>query len=570
MAELKKILFHKKLTAREGSALFVLAYLTLMAGAYPFYMEQGYVDIGEAKYRFFIYCSLAAAGILGILGAVCCIQVLWQRAGRHELYLIRWENLSATDLFVILYATEIFLSYVLSDYREEALWGTEGWHIGLIPLLVLCGLYFFISRFWDGKPYIFYVYMTASASVFLLGILDRFSVYLIPLEIRDPAFISTLGNINWFCGYLSVTAPVGICRFLFWEELKEKDKKTSRREWKNQRNFPLGAGKALAGIYAAVAFTAGFCQGSSSIFLFFGALFYIILWMAVKKKSRMKNFCLLVILWAMSAQLVRILRILWPYSYNYGMDNLCVALTDSNAALLPGAAALLLLFLISRKETKAGEEDGEGFLEKAVKEIGWKTPEKAMKETGRKNLEKEVHRLMAAFLAAGFFLWLGISCMNTWKGISFFSQKSLFLLNENWGNGRGAALKAGFQMYGSMPFGKKIIGVGPDCFSAYAYSLPEVARYLRECFGSERLTNAHNELVTCLVNTGMAGTILYFGIFVSFVVRCVRKGAALTGRVAMVCIVCYLVHNLVSFAQVLNLPFVFFILGMGEREIGKL
>ena len=31
-----------------------------------------------------------------------------------------------------------------------------------------------------------------------------------------------------------------------------------------------------------------------------------------------------------------------------------------------------------------------------------------------------------------------------------------------------------------------------------------------------------------------------------------------------VCIVCYLVHNMVSFAQVLNFPFIILLLAMGE------
>ncbi|MCM1136351.1 MAG: hypothetical protein NC400_12355, partial [Clostridium sp.] len=89
---------------------------------------------------------------------------------------------------------------------------------------------------------------------------------------------------------------------------------------------------------------------------------------------------------------------------------------------------------------------------------------------------------------------------------------------------------------------------------------------LRSSFGNDRLTNAHNELLTGMINTGAAGILLYLGIFVSFVARHMKKGTGFAGRIAVVSILCYLVHNLVSFAQVLNLPFVFLILAMGERE----
>lgn len=502
-------------------------------------MEQGYVDIGEAKYRFFIYCSLAALMILGAILAGCYAIVLWKRVKRHEPYLICWENLSATDVFVLLYATEIFISYVLSDYREEALWGTEGWHIGLIPLLTLCGLYFLISRFYNGKASVWYVSMAASAAVFVLGILDRFSFYLIPLEIRQPAFISTMGNINWFCGYFTVLAPIGIYIFLFSEK-KEGNSARFLCGWRIK--------KWLGGGYALTAFMAGFCQGSSSILLFFAVLFYILLWMAVKKRVWLADWCLLVGLWCLAAQLVRAMRLLMPGRYNYDTDNWCAYLTDSNITLLIGAAAFFLFILLKKKENAWGK--------------------RAAGESEEGSRVRKVRKIMAAALITGIFLWLGLICFFTAKGVSNQSWGSHFLFDGHWGNGRGAALMAGTKMYAGMPFGKKAVGIGPDCFSVYAYSLPEVAGSLRDSFGGDRLTNAHNELLTNLVNTGIAGVILYLGIFGSFIIRRVKKGKFYS-HMAIVCILCYLTHNMVSFAQVLNLPFVFWVMAMGEADAGR-
>lgn len=532
----------KKTVLKAAGELFCSAYLLLMFGIYPFYMEKGYVDIGEAKYRFFIYCSLAAAAILGAIGLCRYIQVLRRRIREREPYLIRWENFSATDLFVALYATEIFISYVLSDYRQEALWGREGWHIGLVPLLTLCGLYFFISRLWDGKAFIWYVSMAASAAVFLLGILDRFSIYIIPLEIRQPAFISTLGNINWFCGYLTVLAPVGIYIFLFSENERNNNESYLYKE-KAKKRFAAG--------YAVIAFMAGFCQGSSSIFLFYGTLFFILLWISLEKRAWLANWSFLVCLWGLAAQLVRTMRHLLPDRYNYETDNLCGYLTDSNVTLVIGAAAFIIFLWLKKKN----HDFARG--QKAEKEA----------DVGRK--AKTARRIMALALAAGILFWLILTGFHTWKSVSDVADvtgTSPFLFDENWGNGRGAALKAGARMYAGMSFEKKLFGTGPDCFSAYAYSLPEVAGSLRENFGSERLTNAHNELFTGLINTGIMGVILYLGIFVSFIIRYAKKGDFYS-RMAIVCILCYLSHNMVSFAQVLNLPFVFLIMAMGERAM---
>lgn len=501
---------------KKAGSIFTTAYLLLIFGVYPLYMKQGYVDIGKAKYQFFIYCSLAALIILALIGGAYGIQTISKRLKCHEPYLINWDRLSVTDLFVMLYATEIFISYVFSNYREEALWGTEGWYIGLVFLLTLCGLYFFLSRFWDGKKTVWYVGLTISGITFVLGVLDRFSIYLIPIEIRQPTFISTLGNINWLCGYISVLAPVGICLFLFQEKKR-----------------------GIYGVYTVIAFMAGFCQGGNSIFLFFGALFYIVLWISIKKREWFVNYFLLISLWGFSAQLVRILRFMMPYGYNYEKDGLCARLTDSNITLLVGVAALFIYIYLCFKKKGNINERG----------------------------QRAIHRIMAALLIGGILCWLILLGINTWFGIPGLEHIEGFVLNEEWGNGRGAAILSGIQMFRKMPFIHKLFGEGPDCFSAYAYSLSEVASFLRNYFGDSRLTNAHNELLTGLINTGILGVCFFVGILISFVKECMKKGEKNPEfYLFATCVVCYFAHNMVSFAQVLNLSFLFLILGMGEGK----
>lgn len=512
---------------KKVGSLFTTAYLLLIFGVYPFYMNQGYVDIGKAKFQFLLYSSLATIGILTATGVMLAVQSICCKLKKHETCLINWDCLSVTDLFVIMYAAEVFVSYTCSEYREEALWGAEGWYMGLVLQLALCALYFFISRLWDGEELIWYISVAVSGVVFIIGILDRFSVYLIPLEVRQPAFISTLGNINWFCGYFSVLAPVGICKFLFQGQNDKGENGSSY------------CGKWIYGSYTVIAFIAGFCQGSSSIFLFYGALFYVLLWIAVRKKEWLKDYFLLLSLWGFSAQLVRIMRTVMPDKYNYDTDNLCGYLTDSGITLFVGIAALAVYVFLH------------------IKKCG---------SVNDKN-RKIIHGIMAGLLAGSVIFWLAVSVINTRVGISGLEHMGGFLLNDAWGNGRGAAISVGFQMYRELPVFHKIFGAGPDCFAAYAYSLPEVAAKLRDVFGNSRLTNAHNELLTGLINTGVLGVCLYVGIFLSFLLRCMKKGKTdFCFYVFAVSIICYFVHNIISFANVLNLPFLFFILGMGEAK----
>ena len=123
---------------KKTANLFTTAYLLLMFCVYPFYIERGYENIGEAKNRFFLMSSIAAFGILGVLAVLQLLKALREIHRQKRAYLIDWDQVSSTDLFVLLYAVTVFLSYVLTDYREEALWGTEGWYMGCVPLLLLC------------------------------------------------------------------------------------------------------------------------------------------------------------------------------------------------------------------------------------------------------------------------------------------------------------------------------------------------------------------------------------------------------------------------------------------------
>ena len=195
---------------QKAAKYFSTAYILLMFCIYPFYMENGYYNIGEAKMHFFLRVSLAAFIVLTVLYFVLLVKGVWARRQERQAYLIDWEQISAVDLLMLVYATVLFLSYVFSANKEEALWGAEGWYMGLIPQLLLCALYFLISRLWTGSEKVLYPVMMATAVVFVLGICNRFSYYPIVVKGAQPDFISTLGNINWFCGFLSVVVPLAL------------------------------------------------------------------------------------------------------------------------------------------------------------------------------------------------------------------------------------------------------------------------------------------------------------------------------------------------------------------------
>lgn len=131
----------------------------------------------------------------------------------------------------------------------------------------------------------------------------------------------------------------------------------------------------------------------------------------------------------------------------------------------------------------------------------------------------------------------------------------------------------GIRIFQELPLSQKLFGAGPDCFSACAYSIPELTVYLYENFGTSRLTNAHNELITTLVNTGITGVILYYTMMAVFIRRCMNRAKEDPAfYIPAACVIGYLIHNLISFSQVLSFPYVFLLMGMEramERRLDK-
>ena len=118
-------------------------------------------------------------------------------------------------------------------------------------------------------------------------------------------------------------------------------------------------------------------------------------------------------------------------------------------------------------------------------------------------------------------------------------------------------------MYGQESLRHKLFGVGPDCFNSYVTAYhSEEAQLL---WGEKLLTNAHNEWLNILINTGLFGVAAYVGIFVSAACR-FMKGASenpmLAGATAA--IVSYMAYNFFCYQQVLCTPFIFILIGIGE------
>ena len=230
--------------------IVISVYLFVILAVLPLY-NRGYAQIGTDKENFFIKTMTYAGKCLLPVFVLWLILRLIVAKQKQELPEFRtipksiWQALNTTDKFAALYWIAVVMSYVFTRYREEALWGTASWRMGMWTQLGAVIVYFMTSRMWQRNDWIVILTLPVSTIVFFLGYMNKFGLCLVDKEIINSSFISTVGNINWYCGYL-VTVLFGGVYLLWWMG--------SEITWK----------RALLMGYVTIGFASLVTQGSSS------------------------------------------------------------------------------------------------------------------------------------------------------------------------------------------------------------------------------------------------------------------------------------------------------------------
>ena len=506
-------------------------YLILIIAVMPFYNEEGYAHIGTDKATFFRTVSVNGAKVVLPLLAVWLILLVAEKIQKKEKFQVK---LSVTDGFALLYVFSLILSYLCSDYKTDALWGAVGWYMGFVPQMILLAIYFLVSRCWKPRKWIFGLFLPVSAVVFLLGILSRFGVYPGKLKFISSGFISTIGNINWYCGYLVSVFFVGY--FLLWISPKPQNKREL-------------SGQILLILYAVIGFASLVTQGSMSGLPALAVVLVVTFCLSAQNQRRMQMFGLLLLTLSAGCLIMLLLRICLPERFNYE-ETATDLLTYSILPLIMVAVALFFYGLM----IYAGKKE--------------KYPVKAMKVAAK---------ALAILCPVLLCTVIGMIIANTKHpgSLGVLSENPLFTFNAAWGSNRGGTWTIGIRCFGEQSFLHKLIGVGPDCMSAYLYnggseSLVEAARTQ---FGELTLTNAHCEWLTVLVNTGILGLVGFAGMMVSAIVRFLKAGMETLKKESLIagacglCLLAYTVNNSFSFQQSMGVATIFVILGMGERHI---
>lgn len=204
-------------------------YLLILFLVLPLYAPSGYVGLWDAKVRLYVVFSVLFCAWFLIRGLISWILSLHRKplqtasrqknrsdfegtnagciAGSGTLCLRLWR------LFILLLITSLLLSSLLSGSFADAWSGADGWMMGFLvqALSLFFAFLFSFPISGDGeharKFGTYCLYAGAGITIFL-GIANRFRFYPFSYMGIDYTYLSTLGNIDWFCGYLSVVVPI--------------------------------------------------------------------------------------------------------------------------------------------------------------------------------------------------------------------------------------------------------------------------------------------------------------------------------------------------------------------------
>lgn len=263
-------IFGKDINGKRGGAaagpdaaggIVLTLFLCILIPAVSFYAPTGYQDLGEMKFR----CFRAVSAVFALLLMPLVIQRAKEAFGEHRKG--RRPFLPA-DAAAGACALLLIVSWLLAADRRESFWGTVGWRMGAFTQLMGFFIYFCCRLISVRTRWILMSAELTAFVVFLFAVLNRLGIYPLPYMGVSPDFLTTIGNADWYAGYLAVFLPV-FAADLIGSFVPSGNSRTQEDPKKEE------AGETCRRLFVLLGFTTGLCsvatQGTASCFLSLGA-----------------------------------------------------------------------------------------------------------------------------------------------------------------------------------------------------------------------------------------------------------------------------------------------------------
>ena len=527
----------------EGAAALAVI---MMLAIFPLYFQNNYIDMSNAKLNFFRVCSIGLVLAAVVFQGMDRLQQYKEgmqkknkkrnvqaksqdkpQLGKGEAFRAWLSGLSVTTWFAVIFVVGILVATFFSVNPKESFLGLEGRKLGAITWLLCIAFYGLVGQYFKCRKWITWVFLIPNMLVCLLAILNFWSVD--PLGMYENLaadqhgmFISTIGNVNACAGYLCMVVPVGMALYTL---VKDKYLKIG------------------CSAYLVLGFCAGYCAHSDSWILGLATGFLVLLWFSMRDNEHMQKFLEVSAIFWISSLLVKVMVLVAKAKEFAGSMYLGLNVDRLiNGIMLNGYVLAL-----------------EGILIAGLLFFVWNR-RKSGKELPYRMMRRIIFIAIAVFIVAAVVIFAVANLhKGTWEGA--LSALERLRLQDSWGSGRGYIWKITVESWFKLPLWQKLTGYGVNCYHMFinTYGGAEVLEF----FGGAQLVDAHNELLQILATMGILGTVGYFGLIISTIVKAAKsvavKPVMLLGVIALFG---YLAQALVNNPTVFLTPYLFLMLGM--------
>ncbi len=473
---------------------------------------NGYYKLGDTKYYLYRNISLLCIGVWLVTELLAAISGWWTKNGHGSGRGLRGTARElagrcrehAVTTSVCLYALAAVISAICSPYGSTAWNGEREWYMGAVTICLMTGGFLLAAKYGEQCRQALFLGEAAFVAVTLIGLFQKLGY--------DPLGLLK-GYVVGDWEYTHMIATLGNSNWLngyysvmfpfslaLFQQAVTEEKRTLRIVW---------------GICNVPAVMLLLLQGSDSGVIVACVAIGLCFWENRKQMSWEPYLLLL----AASAVGVRS----WG-GWMKSLGTYYILLQDGIAkklAVWQGWIPFVLLCLVFCGIYHRIPADKKRILQKCV-----------------------FYGVLAA--AAGIAVWY----LHRISGMDF----------AEWGNRRGRLWQMAWTGFREGNLHQKLLGAGPDCFAEYLGELLPGGTVLfdKGYFNGSVFTNAHNEWLTTLINMGLLGVAAYAAVFIT-ALRTYKRNF-----LAVLLLLTYGIHSLISFQQVLNAPFFFLVLGLCE------
>ena len=474
---------------------------------------NGYYKLGDTKYYLYRNISLLCVGIWLLTELLAALSGWWagkghrpgkslRETGKDLLEKCREHSVTTA---VCLYALLAVISALCSPYGHTAWTGEREWYMGAVTICLMTGGFLLVAKYGEQCRQILFLGEAAFAAVTLIGLLQKLGYDPLSLlkgyVVGDWEYTHMLSTLG-NNNWLSgyYSVMFPLSLALFQQAVAEE---------KKYRGIVLG----ICNVFVVMLLL---LQGSDGGVIVACVAVGLCFWQNRKQVQFWEPYLLFL---AASA--------LGMYFWGIWMKKLGtydIMLQDGIAKKLAGWQGWILFALLSLLFC--------GIYHR-------------ISETKKRALQKCV---FGGVLAATMII--AVWYLHRIAGVDF----------AEWGNRRGRLWQMAWTGFRKGSLHQKLLGAGPDCFAAYLGELLPGGTVLfdKGYFNGSVFTNAHNEWLTTLINMGLLGVAAYAAVFIT-ALRTYKKNF-----LAVLLLLTYGIHSLISFQQVLNAPFFFLVLGLCE------